>query len=72
MAHPPEELPVIMLTAKNLMSDIDAAFDAGANDYMVKPFRISELLARTATMLRLKNVMRIPAGGITILSRRFC
>ena len=36
----PEELPVIMLTAKNMMADINAAFDAGANDYIVKPFRI--------------------------------
>jgi two-component system sensor histidine kinase ChiS len=42
----PEELPVIMLTAKNMMSDIDAAYEAGANDYIVKPFSISEILAR--------------------------
>lgn len=65
----PEELPVIMLTAKNMMSDIDAAFDAGANDYLVKPFRISELLARTGTMLRLRGVRKSAASGITIRDR---
>jgi len=65
----PEELPVIMLTAKNMMSDIDAAFEAGANDYIVKPFRISELLARTGTMLRLRTVRKSAAQGITIRDR---
>lgn len=65
----PEELPVIMLTAKNMMSDIDAAFGAGANDYLVKPFRISELLARTDTMLRLRSVRKSAAQGITIRDR---
>ncbi len=67
--HGPSDLPVIMLTAKNAMADIDAAFEAGANDYLVKPFRISELLARTATMLRLRSVRKAPAEGITIRSR---
>jgi two-component system, sensor histidine kinase ChiS len=61
-----EELPVIMLTAKNMMSDIDAAFEAGANDYLMKPFHVNELLARTGTMLKLRNVRRSAAGGITL------
>ncbi len=65
----PEELPVIMVTAKNMMADIDAAFEAGANDYIVKPFRISELLARVSTMLKLRNVRRSAAEGITIHDR---
>ncbi len=65
----PEELPVIMLTAKNMMSDIDAAFEAGANDYIVKPFRISELLARTGTMLKLRSIRKSAARGITIRDR---
>ncbi|MBN1531275.1 MAG: response regulator [Spirochaetes bacterium] len=65
----PEELPVIMLTAKNRMADIDAAFAAGANDYVVKPFRITELLARVRTMLKLRNVRRSAARGITIRDR---
>ncbi len=65
----PEELPVIMLTAKNMMADIDAAFDAGANDYIVKPFRVKELLARVNTMLKLRNVRRTAAEGITVNDR---
>ncbi|PKL17330.1 MAG: hypothetical protein CVV49_11640 [Spirochaetae bacterium HGW-Spirochaetae-5] len=69
LKYMPEELPVIMLTAKNMMSDIDAAFEAGANDYIVKPFHISELLARTAAMLKLKKVRKSPAKGISINSR---
>lgn len=69
LKHRPDELPVIMLTAKNMMSDIDAAFEAGANDYIVKPFHISELLSRTAAMLKLKNVRKTTAKGITINNR---
>ena len=68
-ARTPEELPVVMLTAKNMMADIDAAFEAGANDYIVKPFRISELLARVSTMLKLRNVRKSAAEGITIHGR---
>ncbi len=62
----PEELPVIMLTAKNMLSDIDAAYEAGANDYIMKPFRISELLARVNTMLKLRNIRKPPVENITI------
>lgn len=64
----PEDLPVIMLTAKNRMSDIDAAFEAGANDYIVKPFLVRELFARAGAMLRLKNVRKPAAMGITVRS----
>ncbi len=62
----PEELPVIMLTAKNMMADINAAFKAGANDYIVKPFQLSELLARVSTMLKLRSIRKSPCEGITI------
>ncbi len=41
-----ESIPVIMLTAKAMERDIVRAFDAGANDYIVKPFQPTELLAR--------------------------
>ncbi len=66
LRHGPEELPVIMLTAKNMMADIDAAFSAGANDYIVKPFHASELLARAGTMLRLRNIRKSASAGITV------
>ncbi len=62
----PEDLPVVMLTAKNMMKDIDAAFEAGANDYIVKPFQLSELHTRVGTMLKLKNVQKPAAESITL------
>jgi len=48
------ELPVLILTAKNQANDIVAAFNVGANDYLVKPFDKNELLARIETHLSLK------------------
>ena len=68
-AKTPEELPVIMLTAKNMMSDINAAFEAGANDYIVKPFQIIELVTRVNTMLKLGSIRKSAAEGITIRDR---
>lgn len=41
-----QQVPVIMLTAKTQEQDIVRALDAGANDYIVKPFQPNELLAR--------------------------
>ncbi|MEL6319583.1 MAG: response regulator, partial [Cyanobacteria bacterium J06626_14] len=40
------KVPVILLTAKDDVSDRVAGLDAGADDYLVKPFSIEELLAR--------------------------
>lgn len=51
----PSELPVIMVTAKRLVSDLVAGFDAGANDYLLKPFDKRELLARVGTMIKLRE-----------------
>jgi two-component system response regulator MprA len=45
-------LPVIMLTAKSLPSDKVVGLTAGADDYMVKPFALDELLARLRALLR--------------------
>ena len=45
--------PVIILSARSTESDIIAALDNGANDYLVKPFRTGELLARIRSALRL-------------------
>lgn len=46
------QVPVIMLTAKSQESDIVRALDAGANDYVVKPFQPEELLARVRRLTR--------------------
>ncbi|MUH00904.1 response regulator [Scytonema sp. UIC 10036] len=46
------KMPVILLTAKDEVSDRVAGLDAGADDYVVKPFSIEELLARIRAHLR--------------------
>jgi two-component system phosphate regulon response regulator PhoB len=45
------EIPIIMLTAKAQVDDLRRGFDAGATDYMVKPFNPSELVARVSAAL---------------------
>jgi len=47
-----KQIPVIMLTARGLEEDKVAALEAGADDYVAKPFSISELLARIMAVLR--------------------
>ncbi len=47
-----DQTPVILLTAKDEVSDRVAGLDAGADDYVVKPFSIEELLARVRAHLR--------------------
>jgi len=45
-------LPILMLTAKDRVPDRVAGLDAGADDYLVKPFAFDELLARVRALLR--------------------
>ena len=49
-------LPVILLTAKGSQEDKAKGLDAGADDYVVKPFETVELLARVRSMMRLKQM----------------
>ena len=51
--HSAEELPVLLLTALDNEEDIAQGYLSGANDYLSKPFRKTELLARIAAQLRL-------------------
>ena len=39
-------VPIIFLTAKSTVDDVEAGFDVGANDYLKKPFELRELLVR--------------------------
>ena len=50
--------PVVLLTAKDSVSDRVCGYDAGADDYLVKPFAFDELLARVRAMLRRSEGMK--------------
>jgi two-component system, OmpR family, response regulator MprA len=47
-----DRVPVLMLTARDAVADRVAGLDAGADDYLVKPFALDELLARVRALLR--------------------
>lgn len=51
------DIPIIMVTANNDLSNLKTAFAAGANDYITKPVHSVELLARVASALTLKKEM---------------
>jgi two-component system response regulator MprA len=57
-----DSVPVLMLTARSGVSDRVAGLDAGADDYLVKPFALEELLARMRALLR-RNVNHEPADA---------
>ncbi len=52
--------PVLMLTAKDTLEDRVQGLDAGADDYLIKPFELDELLARIRALLRRTQVERAP------------
>ncbi len=49
-------LPILMLTARHEVSDRVAGLDAGADDYLIKPFALGELLARLRALLRRTSI----------------
>ena len=59
-------LPILMLTARDSVADRVAGLDAGADDYLVKPFDFNELLARVRALLRrtATPTVVVPAGEI--------
>ncbi|ABL65240.1 response regulator transcription factor [Chlorobium phaeobacteroides] len=61
-------VPIIFLTAKDTLEDIVFGLDAGANDYIRKPFAFEELLARIRVQLRRNNPESdaITAGFVTV------
>jgi DNA-binding response OmpR family regulator len=46
------DIPIVFLTAADSVQDLLAGFDAGADDYLSKPFAVAELLARVKALLR--------------------
>lgn len=57
------DICVIMLTANDMETDIVAGLEAGADDYITKPFSLAVLRARVETQLRRVAQGRLPAGG---------
>lgn len=53
-----KKLPILMLTAKSGESDIIFGLNIGADDYLTKPFRIHELIARVNSILRRSSLMQ--------------
>lgn len=63
------QVPVLFLTAKTETQDIVRGLDAGASDYMTKPFEFSELMARFRVMLRTQNPVNenvITCGSLVV------
>ncbi len=62
-------LPVLLLTAKSEVDDKVLGLDAGANDYLTKPFHARELLARIRAMTRIQTVQansQLQIGNVTL------
>lgn len=61
--------PILMLTAKDTVEDRVKGLDTGADDYLVKPFAFSELLARVRALLRREGMLKSPelrVGDLTL------
>jgi DNA-binding response OmpR family regulator len=61
--------PILMLTAKDTVEDRVRGLDTGADDYLVKPFAFSELLARVRALLRREGMFKSPelrVGDLTL------
>lgn len=58
------DLPVIMLTARGALPDRVAGLDLGADDYLVKPFAIEELLARIRAISRRPSQLVLPTATV--------
>ncbi len=70
-----EETPVLMLTARDALGDIVKGLDAGADDYLTKPFSFVELLARMRALVRRqqfrrKNVLEVQDLVLDLTSHR--
>jgi two-component system response regulator MprA len=57
-----ENIPILMLTAKDAVQDRIAGLYTGADDYLTKPFRFEELVARIRAILRRQSRMRSDDG----------
>ena len=63
-----DRTPVLMLTARHEVNDRVAGLDAGADDYLVKPYALDELLARLRALLRRTSVTGDDDGAALVLA----
>lgn len=63
------QLPILMITARDEFRDMQTGFQSGADDYMVKPINVSELVLRVHALLRRARMVaerRLTVGGTTL------
>ncbi|ABK44401.1 two component transcriptional regulator, winged helix family [Magnetococcus marinus MC-1] len=58
------KIPIIMLTARGESLDQEMGFDAGADDYVTKPFSMRELLLRVKALMRRAQVVSLPSAAV--------
>lgn len=61
-----DRTPVLLLTARDLVADRVQGLNAGADDYLVKPFAVDELLARVRALIRRAIRTRMPSSLLVI------
>jgi len=69
-----DDTPVLILTARDEVTDRVRGLDAGADDYLVKPFTLDELLARVRALLRRvqgRAVNELEVGPLVLLPQQF-
>jgi two-component system response regulator MprA len=66
-----DDLPILVLTARDAVSDRVAGLDAGADDYLPKPFALEELLARLRALLRRSSPEGAGVAGLAGVTLRF-
>ena len=62
-----KRLPIVMMTAKSEEIDRVVGFEVGADDYVVKPFSVRELMLRIKAILRRINQYKRPKQNITLV-----
>ena len=58
------QIPVIMLTALSTLNDKIEGYDAGADDYVIKPFEFRELLMKVRVLLKRSTSQHLPVGNV--------
>jgi two-component system response regulator MprA len=65
-----QHLPIVLLTARDAVADRVTGLEAGADDYLVKPFAFEELLARVRVCLRRRDAATRPGHALTFADLR--